>query len=176
LMDLQTLQPPKFDAKGEDAVKWRYLSPRESSGAGVILAPATHWHFNITEATTIIVDGIPLPKYDSHLEALVSLIAHRSDSNIGAGYYDMQTLDAWVLRDRYHDAVQNISQADRFFLERFISLRRIYNGKKIVELRGSLKLGVMTIDEAVALAPKEKIWGRKSRLEDKCISIKVIVV
>jgi hypothetical protein len=32
----------------------------------------------------------------------------------------------------------------------------MYNRKKIVELRDGLKLGVMTIDEALESAPREK--------------------
>lgn len=66
--DYQTLQPPELDTEGEDAVKWRAFSPIEPSGGRVILAPATHWHFNITKDTTIIVDGFRLPKYDSYLQ------------------------------------------------------------------------------------------------------------
>lgn len=86
----------------------------------------------------------------------MSLFTDRRKSDIPAGYFALQILNAWVLQDRYHDAVQNLSQADRFFLERYFSLRIRHNFKKILELRDGLKLGVMTIDEAVASAPRER--------------------
>ena len=92
-----------------------------------------------------------------------TLVAHFS--NIAAGYYTQQTSDVWALRDIYHDALQNLLEADRF-LERYSQLRNFFNYSEIVELRDGLKLGVMTIDEAVALAPRGKgILGRQSRLE-----------
>ena len=95
----------------------------------------------------------------------MSLISHRSKSIIAAGYYTQQTSDVWALRDIYHDALQNFLEADRF-LERYSQLRNFFNYSEIVELRDGLKLGVMTIDEAVALAPRGKgILGRQSRLE-----------
>ena len=41
-------------------------------------------------------------------------VAHYPD--FAAGYFKLQILNARVLQDRYHDAPQNISQADGFFL------------------------------------------------------------
>jgi len=61
------LQPPDSDPDRKDSVKWRMLSPSERSGGVAILIPASHWHFEVTDDTTIIVDGIRLPKFSSYL-------------------------------------------------------------------------------------------------------------
>ena len=71
--DYELLQAPDSDPDGKEAVKWRLLSPRERRGGGVILAPASHWHFDITEDTTIIVDGIRFPKFVSYLQGEMPL-------------------------------------------------------------------------------------------------------
>ncbi|KAK2460482.1 hypothetical protein APHAL10511_007488 [Amanita phalloides] len=55
-------------AYGQETIEWRLVSSRHRNGIDIILAPASHWHFNITEDTTIVVDGIRLPKYVSYLE------------------------------------------------------------------------------------------------------------
>ena len=60
--DYNLMQPP--DGKG---VKWRLLSPKNQRGGAVILAPASHWHFEVTDDTTMIVDGMRLPKFSSYL-------------------------------------------------------------------------------------------------------------
>lgn len=53
---------PEKDASGKKYVEWRRFS------SGVLLAPASHWHFEITKDTTIVVDGLPLPKYVPYLQ------------------------------------------------------------------------------------------------------------
>lgn len=64
--DYKTLQP---ESNGKEAVKWQLLFPKERRGGAMatILAPASHWHFEVTDDTTIIVDGMRLPKFSSYL-------------------------------------------------------------------------------------------------------------
>jgi hypothetical protein len=47
----------------EKAAEWRLLS---HSGRTFTLVPASHWHFEVTDDTTIIVDGMRLPKFSSY--------------------------------------------------------------------------------------------------------------
>jgi len=63
----EIFQSPNSDPDRKDSVKWRMLSPSERSGGETILIPASHWHFEVTDDTTIIVDGIRLPKFSSYL-------------------------------------------------------------------------------------------------------------
>jgi len=55
--DFQMMKPP-------DLEKTRLLS---RSGRTMTLVPANHWHFKVTDETTIVVDGIRLPKFSSYL-------------------------------------------------------------------------------------------------------------
>jgi len=57
--DFQMMKPVP-----EQAVEWRLLS---RSGRTTTLVPASHWHFDVTDDTTIIVDGMRLPKFSSYL-------------------------------------------------------------------------------------------------------------
>ena len=66
--DYKFLQPPDSDPDGKDSVRWRMLCPSGRSGGETILIPASHWHFEVTDDTTIIVDGIRLPKFSSYLQ------------------------------------------------------------------------------------------------------------
>lgn len=61
----QTLHP---HTDKQEPVKWRLLSSGHQNGWDAILAPASHWHFDITEDTTAVVDGIRLPTYASYLQ------------------------------------------------------------------------------------------------------------
>ena len=63
--DYNMLQPPDLDRNGMKALKWRLLSPKD--GAAVILAPASHWCFKVTDDSTMIVDGMRLPKFSSYV-------------------------------------------------------------------------------------------------------------
>jgi hypothetical protein len=67
--DYKMLQPPLSESNGKEAVKWQLLFPKErrDGATATILAPASHWHFEVTDDTTIIVDGIRLPKFSSYL-------------------------------------------------------------------------------------------------------------
>jgi hypothetical protein len=66
--DDEYLQPSHPYSDGREPVKWRLLSPVDRSGFSVILAPASHWHFDVSEDTIIVVDGYPLPKYVAYLQ------------------------------------------------------------------------------------------------------------
>ncbi len=63
-----SLQPSYSYPDGKEPVKWRLLSPVDHSSFSVILAPASHWHFDVSDNTTIVVDGFPLPKYVAYLQ------------------------------------------------------------------------------------------------------------
>jgi hypothetical protein len=65
-----------------------------------------------------------------------------------------------------------LSPADRFFLEHFFLLRRIYNCRKVVELRDGLNQGVLTVEEAVALVPLES-YPKHERKDIPVISIDI---
>ena len=65
--DYRMLQSPDLDPNGKKAVRWRMFSPREPSCGVTILVPASHWHFEVTDDTTIIVDGMRLPRFSSYL-------------------------------------------------------------------------------------------------------------
>ena len=52
-------------AFGSDYIAWRSMY---ADGPNLLLAPASHWHFEITEGTTQVIDGIRLPKYSSYLQ------------------------------------------------------------------------------------------------------------
>jgi len=65
--DYEMLQPPDSDPDGKKAVKWRLLSRKKPCGGAIILAPASHWHFKVTDDTMIIVDCMRLPKFSSYL-------------------------------------------------------------------------------------------------------------
>jgi hypothetical protein len=58
---------PDLDPDGKKAVRWRKFHPREPTCGVNILIPASHWHFKVTDDTTIIVDGMRLPKFSSYL-------------------------------------------------------------------------------------------------------------
>jgi hypothetical protein len=93
--DCKSMQPPG------KAVKWRVLSPKYESDGAVIFAPASHWHFEVTDDTTIVVDCMRLTEFSSYLQgewteplpvtlysrhlhfpALVSLLIQRLQSSI----------------------------------------------------------------------------------------------
>ncbi len=190
--DYKLLQPPVSDPDGKEGVKWRLLSPKERKGGAVILAPASHWHFEVTDDTTIIVDGMRLPKFSSYLHgvsidfffwpcctvllhlfiaALVSLLVQRLQSSIPAGYYELQTVDVWTLRGKYPDSLTELSPTDRFFLEHFFGVRRLRSRRKIVELWDGLNRGLMTVEEAVALVPIDS--PKHQRKDFPVISIKI---
>jgi hypothetical protein len=57
--DFQMMKPAP-----DQTVEWRLLS---RSGRTITLVPASHWHFDVTDDTTIIVDGMRLPKFSSYL-------------------------------------------------------------------------------------------------------------
>ena len=65
--DHKVFQLPDSDPDGKDSVRWHMFSPSERSGGETILIPASHWHFEVTDDTTIIVDEIRLPKFNSYL-------------------------------------------------------------------------------------------------------------
>ena len=50
---------------GSDYIAWRLMY---ADGPNLLLVPASHWHFEITEDTTQVIDGIRLPKYSSYLQ------------------------------------------------------------------------------------------------------------
>lgn len=87
--------------------------------------------------------------------ALVSLVGKRVQSSIPVGYYELQTVDVWALREKYPNSLAELSPATRFFLEHFFSVRRLNNRRKVVELWDGLNHGNLTIEEAVALVPIE---------------------
>jgi len=58
--DFDMMKPPD----SEKTVEWRLLS---RSGRTITLVPASHWHFEVTNDTTITVDGMRLPKFSSYL-------------------------------------------------------------------------------------------------------------
>lgn len=186
--DYELLQPPVSEPDGKRPVKWRFLAPKPS-GWGVILAPASHWHFKVTDDTTIVVDGIRFPKLNSYLHgepsltisavsykpfiaALISILCQRCQSSIPAGYYQLQALSAWAPQQKYPNSLLCLSPADQFFLDYFFKFRRRANLKKIVELWVRLNQGILTIEEAEVLVPVER-RPRHERWEIPMLSIKV---
>ncbi|KAK2460483.1 hypothetical protein APHAL10511_007489 [Amanita phalloides] len=69
-------------------------------------------------------------------------------------------MNAWILRGKYPDALKELSPADKLFLDHYFSLRRPQNLRKVVELWDGLRKGVLTVDEAVASVPVEKVVRR----------------
>jgi hypothetical protein len=67
-------------------------------------------------------------------------------------------MNAWILRNRYPNAMRMLSPADNFFFAHFSSLRRERNIKKVVELWDTVKRGDLTIDEANTLVPVERYY------------------
>jgi len=66
--DYKMMEPSDLNPDEKKAVKWHLLSPRERMGGAIILVPVSHWHFKVTDDTTIIVDDMRLPKFSSYLE------------------------------------------------------------------------------------------------------------
>ena len=58
--DFDIVKPPD----PEKSVEWRLLS---RSGRTITLVSASQCHFQVTDDTTIIVDGVRLPKFSSYL-------------------------------------------------------------------------------------------------------------
>jgi len=61
-----------------------------------------------------------------------------------------------ILQDKYPNAMKKLLPVDGFIVDHYFSVRRARNRMKVVELWEDLKQGVLTIEEAVALAPIEK--------------------
>ena len=133
--------------------------------------PASHWHFEATDDTTILVDGMRSPKSSSYLHveyigfllheamlfiaALVSLIGQRVQSRIPAGYYESQALGMWILRKRYQKSMRVFASYSVLFGALFFPIRRTNNCRKVVALWDGLNLGILTVEEAVASVPIE---------------------